>query len=181
MLASAAVFSVTNVLIKLLSAGYPTTEVMFFRSLFALPVVLIMIRRAGGWGLIRTRHPMGHVWRALLGMGAMGSLFYALKRLPPTDAVAIFFGTPLVVTLLSIPVLGEQVGWRRFLAVGVGFLGVLVVVQPGDGVVDPGALAALASCLFYGLVSVLLRSMSRTEASVTIVFYYTFFGVLIIG
>src|SRR5947199_8318943 len=97
MLISAAVFSVTNVLIKFLSAAFPTTEVMFFRSLFALPVALLLLWQAGGIPLMRTRHPMGHVWRALLGLGAMGSLFLALKLLPATDAVAIFFGTPIVV------------------------------------------------------------------------------------
>ncbi|MBI1774333.1 MAG: DMT family transporter [Proteobacteria bacterium] len=165
MLIAAAVFSVTNVLIKYLSDGFPTTEIMFFRSLFALPTALLMVWRAGGIGLIRTKHPMGHLLRALLGLGAMGSLYYAFKLLPATDTVAIFFGTPIVVTLLSIPLLGERVGWRRWSAILVGFLGVLVIAGPEGRIFEMGVVAALASCLFYGLVSVLLRTLSRSEES----------------
>jgi drug/metabolite transporter (DMT)-like permease len=181
MLTAASLFSVNNILIKYLSAGFPTTEVMFFRSLFALPVGLVIIWRAGGVALIRTRDPMGHLTRALLGLAAMGFLFYAFKVLPATDTVAIFFGTPLVVTLLSIPMLGERVGWRRWLAVIVGFAGVMVIVRPGAGAVDLGAAAGLAACVFFGLVSILLRRLSRTESSATIAFYYALYCTVLVG
>jgi drug/metabolite transporter (DMT)-like permease len=172
MLVSAALFSVTNVLIKQLSGTYPTTEVMFFRNVFALPGAFLLVLHAGGPHLLKTGNAGGHVLRAALGLVAMGLIFYSLKVLPVADAVAIYFGTPLLIMVLSGPLLGERQTLAQWMAAGVGLAGVLLIVRPGSGTIQLGALAALGSCFLYAAVSLLLRKLSRTESTATIAFYY---------
>lgn len=128
--------SVNDMLIKFLSGGYPLHQMVFVRSLIGIGFMLVLLHWEGGWRLLRTDRFGLHMLRGLLIVGANGTFFTALAVMPLADATAIFFVSPLMITLLSIPILGERVGPRRLSAVLVGFLGVLVMVRPGGSMGD---------------------------------------------
>jgi drug/metabolite transporter (DMT)-like permease len=131
-LAAALLFAVAAGFVKTLDATIPLAQLVLFRSLFALPVLLPMLPAAGGWRVLRTRHPMGHAIRTFWGLLGMLTAFYGYTQLPLANVTALGFTMPLFLTLLAVPLLGERVGWRRGLAVMVGFMGVLFMVSPGD-------------------------------------------------
>jgi drug/metabolite transporter (DMT)-like permease len=172
-LVSVLLFSGLNVLVKLLTDDVPVLEVVFARNAFAMLPVGITVALRGGIGSLRTRHPGGHVWRACIGLTAMSLIFWSYDLLPLADAVALSFTAPLFLTALSVPLLGETVGPHRWSAVLIGFVGVLVILRPGVGVVQAGALVALGSALGQALALVTIRQLSRTEPPDTIVFYFT--------
>ena len=182
MLLACAVFAVMSAVVKSLADRVPFLEQMFFRSAFALPVVLlIVLRRAGLHGartMLRTKRLPGHLLRAATGTVAMGCSFYALTVLPLAEHTAITNTTPLFVTLLSIPLLGEKVGVHRFGAVALGFLGILVIaVGQGafsgdyDAAARTGIIAAVLHGVFSAGTTMMVRSLSATEASTTIVLW----------
>ncbi|MBB3898056.1 DMT family transporter [Roseococcus suduntuyensis] len=131
-LAAALLFAVAAAFVKTLGGTIPLAQLVLFRSLFALPVLLPMLPAAGGWKVLRTRHPFGHAARVFWGLLGMITAFYGYTTLPLANVTALGFTMPLFLTLLAVPLLGERVGWRRGLAVLVGFLGVLFMVSPGD-------------------------------------------------
>lgn len=178
MLAATALFTVMGALVKLLGERIPFPEIMFFRSLVALPVVLFIVWRLGqGFALATQRFPQ-HLLRATTGTLAMGCSFFALTVLPLAEHSALTFTTPLFVTLLAIPFLGERVGVHRFAAVALGFLGILVIaVGQGafQGAVEAWVAIGMAVAVLHGVFSamttLLVRSLSSTERSTTIVLW----------
>jgi drug/metabolite transporter (DMT)-like permease len=172
MLAAVALFSVMAALVKFLGAGYPVGQLMFFRNAAALPPALAIMAGTGGMRALRTRRFGAHFLRALIGMGAMGSGFFALTRMALVDAVALSFTNPLFLTILAIPILGERVGPHRAGAVAVGFVGVVVLAigQGGfAGAAGPvGIAAALANAFLSACAALLIRKVSTTESSATI-------------
>ncbi|WP_339949038.1 DMT family transporter [uncultured Albimonas sp.] len=182
--------------VKALDGSIPTVEVLFFRSFFALPpiVIWLALRRDLPGGL-RTPNPMGHVWRSLAGAGAMSCMFLALTLLPLTEVVAITYAAPLFITLFAALFLGERLRLYRMAAVGVGFLGVLLVMAPrllGDesgalstSGIEPGeegarwgspalgVLIALVAAVMMGLAQTFVRGLSKTETTAAIVFWFT--------
>lgn len=172
MCAAALAFTMVDALAKWLSARYPTTEIVFFRGLFAFIPVLALVARSGGMAAIRTRRPTAHVLRSTFALVAMVASFLAFTRMPLADVIAISFSAPLFVTGLSVLLLGERVGVRRWSAVLVGFLGVLIMVRPGGETGWP-AWSALLTALCIAGSAIVIRTMSNTERSVTIVFYNT--------
>ncbi len=183
MLLACALFTGMGVLVKDLSDRVHFLEQMFFRSFFALPVVaLIVLRRIGLrgdlGGALRTKRFPGHVLRAMTGTAAQACSFYALAHLPLAEHTALTNTTPLFVTLLSIPLLGEKVGIHRAGAVLVGFLGIVIIALgqgafTGDfgGAAQWGMVAALAHGLFSAGTTMLVRTLSSTETSGTIVLW----------
>jgi drug/metabolite transporter (DMT)-like permease len=183
MLAACALFSFMSVLVKAMAGVVPFQEQMFFRSAFALPVVaLIALRRTGftsGFAAtLRTKRFRGHLLRACTGVGATGCSFYALTVLPLAEHTALTNATPLFVTLLSIPLLGEKVGIHRGGAVLAGFFGILVIAFgqgafTGDfgGAARWGLLAAVAHGGFSAVTTLMVRALSDTEPSITIVLW----------
>jgi drug/metabolite transporter (DMT)-like permease len=179
MIASVTLFSIVNVLVKHLGATYPIAQLMFFRAAVALlPAMILVLRHERGLAVMRTDRLGAHAARSLLGMFAMATSFAAFRYLPAADVVAINFAAPLFATALSVPLLGEAVGWRRWTAVLVGFAGVLVMLQPAALVsgapagAEIGGLLALSSALAYAVVVIIIRQLSRDEPSATIVFVY---------
>lgn len=172
MLAAVALFSVMSALVKAMAATYPVGQVMFFRNAAALPPALAIVAGMGGFAALRTRRPLAHLLRAALGMGAMGSGFFALSAMPLVDATALSFTHPMFLTLLAIPLLGERVGIHRAGAVVAGFAGVLVLAFGQGGFragIAPIALAAgLANAFLSACTSLLIRRLSSTESSATI-------------
>ena len=171
MILSVAVFAVVNALVKYEEAVYPVSQVVFFRSIFALLFSCILVQRDGGFSILRTHRVAEHVGRGTLQFISMICVFIAYHLMPLADAVAITFSSPLFLTVLSIPLLGEKVGRHRWAAVMVGFVGVMIMVRPGPGTLSVGAILALANSALSASVTIALRRMSLTERPATLVTY----------
>jgi drug/metabolite transporter (DMT)-like permease len=170
-------FSTMDVLIKLLRAeGYSVLQIFFFRSAVALIPIAVVIHAEGGMARLRTRRIGGHFGRTLLTMGFLLCFFWALSLLPLASVYSITFASPLLITALSVPLLGEKVGPRRWAAVLVGFVGILVILRPGGDAFSLGGMVALASTLFYATAMILVRQLSRTESNASIVFWFSIFA-----
>jgi drug/metabolite transporter (DMT)-like permease len=172
MLISAFFMSTMDVFIKILVEHYSTFQVVFFRSALSLPLF-------AGWIIVtgrqqfRTAYPMGHLLRGLLGLAMLFAVGECFRELQLADAYALFFAAPLLITLLSGPVLGEPAGWVRIGAALVGFLGVLVVLRPSGGEwISYGALMGLAGMVMYAFTSLLLRRLGHRDNTVTIAFWF---------
>ena len=172
MLASVALFSLMDAGLKLLSAHYPPFQVAALRGLSSLPLVLAWaLWTVGPRALLRVRWPL-HLLRGVLGIAMMASFVYALKRLPLSTAYSIFFVAPLLITALSVPILGEKVGPRRWSAIAVGLVGVLVVLRPtGEGMLTWAGLAVLVAAFGYAVSAITVRVLARTDPSQAITFW----------
>ena len=172
MLASVALFAMMDAGLKTLSAHYPPFQVATLRGLSSLPIVLAWaLWTAGPMALLRVRWPL-HLLRGVLGIAMMASFVYALKRLPLSTAYSIFFVAPLLITALSVPILREHVGPRRWTAIAVGLLGVLVVLRPtGEGVLSMAGLAVLVAAAGYAVSAITVRVIARTDSTQAITFW----------
>jgi drug/metabolite transporter (DMT)-like permease len=171
MVGSTIMFAAGNAVVKWQDVSYPVGEVAFGRTLFAsLTVAAIVLPRAG-WGVFRTNRYREHLQRGLSQVGSMLCLFVALSMLPLGSATAIGFAAPLFTTLLSIVILKERVGIHRWSALIVGFVGVLIITQPGAGTLTYGALFALGNAVLISTVAIAIRRMSSTESIETLALY----------
>jgi drug/metabolite transporter (DMT)-like permease len=178
MVASVLLSSVINALIKWEGARYPVGEVAFFRCFFSLLPCLVLIAGSGTFRrLLRTRRLKDHIAIGVLQFISMMCLFLAFGTMPLADAVAITFSTPMFLTLLSIPLLGEKVGPHRWGAVLLGFAGVLLMIRAGGalggGLASTGALLALATAAIGAYITILVRRMTLTDTSAALVIYQT--------
>ncbi|MEO5628404.1 MAG: DMT family transporter, partial [Thermomonas sp.] len=166
MLAAVLMFALMDAGLKTLSAHYPPLQVATLRGLSSLPLVLTWaLWTVGPKSLLRIRWPL-HLLRGVLGILMMGSFVYALKRLPLSTAYSIFFVAPLLITALSVPILGEKVGPRRWTAIAIGLLGVLVVLRPtGEGMFTYAGLAVLVAALGYSVSAITVRVLARTDSN----------------
>lgn len=139
-LAASASFTIAAALVKAVAPAIPTIEIMLFRSLFALLLLLPLLRRSGGLPALRTRHPWGHAARTAAGFAGMFGSFYGYAHLPMAMVTALGFAMPIFLSILSVPMLGERVSGGRAVAVAAGLLGVLVVLRPwrAEGAVEFG-------------------------------------------
>jgi drug/metabolite transporter (DMT)-like permease len=173
MVGSTVVFAGVNAVGKWELARCPIGEVAFYRSLFALVTIAVMILPRAGIGVLRTSRIRAHLQRGVSQFGSMTCMFVALSLMPLGSAVAVSFAAPLITTLLSIVVLKERVGIHRWSALVVGFVGVVVIAHPGAGTLQPGALFALANAVLISSVAVAIRRMSTTESPETMILYQT--------
>ena len=156
---------------KWLLADYSLPQFIFLRSIFGLLFFLFSARFHGGFGSLKTNRWPWHFLRTLLATGAMFGFFYGLSRMPLVNALTIAFTAPLFVTALSVPFLGEHVGWRRWLAVVVGFIGVLIVLRPGAGMFTPAALGVIIAALCYAGLALTARKLAATESTFALSVY----------
>jgi drug/metabolite transporter (DMT)-like permease len=179
MMGAVLVFSLINAGVKWEAALYPVDEVVFLRCVFSLLPCLALVASHGGFRLMRTRRLHEHIGRAVMQFISIISIFAAFEMMPLADAVAISFSSPLFLTMLSIPLLGERVGPHRWAAVLTGFLGVLLMVRGGGGFgggfASKGALLALLSAAIGASVTIAVRRMTLTEASPALVTYQALF------
>lgn len=182
-LVSVIVFIVMASLIKATSAHVPPGQAVFFRSVFAIPVIVIWLiqRREFATGF-RAVNPMGHVWRGLVGTLAMGMGFAGLGYLPLPEVTAIGYAAPLLTVVFAAMFLGEEVRVFRVTAVALGLAGVLIVLSPRLSVLNGaptnhaealGAMLVLGSAVFAALAQVFVRKLVMTERTPAIVFWFS--------
>ncbi|MGF1593432.1 MAG: DMT family transporter [Kiloniellaceae bacterium] len=181
MVASLVFFAAMDALVKDLGSRYPTLQVMFFRSLFAFIPIGLLIWHSGSLNSLRVNSLGGHLLRSLVGVGAMFCFFYAYSRMPLAEVVAISFAAPVFVVALSVPLLGERVGPYRWGAVLIGFVGVMVMLQPGPDLLRSIALVPLIGTLLFALAMIVLRKLGRTESSASVAFTFTLSCTLVSG
>lgn len=176
------VFTGMDAMAKWQSERYHVVQIIFFRAVFGTLVVLPFLMRGQGiLAQLRTGRPVLHLIRSIIGCLSLLAFFLSYQNLALADAIAISFVSPLFMTALSVPFLREQVGWRRWSAIGVGFVGVLIIVRPGGSLFNLFALLPIFGAFTYALVGVTIRVLSRTESSVTIVFYFGVFSSIVAG
>lgn len=162
------IFSIQDIIVKLISSDYALLEIVVIRSIFALPFVLLVLHFNGGMAMLRTESLHLHLLRGFSLFLAYTFFFLGLAALPYSLSVALFFAGPLFITALSVPLLGERVGWRRWLAVLIGFGGVVTVIQPGAAGFDPAAIFAVAAALVYAISIILTRKMNDSAPAMAV-------------
>ena len=176
MLASTMFFGLMAVTIRLASATLSTFEIAFFRNLFGLAALLPFLHRSGT-AVFRTRQLPRYFIRSAIGIGSMLCGFWAIGHLPMAQAISLSYSTPLFVTIAAVFWLGEVVRRRRWTAVILGFIGVLVIVRPGTQGFSTGSLVAIAAAVLSSIVAIQIKQLSRVDPSDTIVFYTYVFWV----
>ncbi len=171
MLGSLALFSVSDALAKYLGQGLAAVEVAWLRYLAFVALAAIPFLRRGGLARLRPRAPRLQVLRGLAIVGSGVLFITGLQHLPLAEATAINFVSPAIVTLLSVLVLGEQVGWRRWTAIGVGILGMLIIVRPGTDAFTWAAIFPLLSCSCWAAALIITRRMGAADPPETTLFW----------
>jgi drug/metabolite transporter (DMT)-like permease len=172
MLGSTVFFALMAVAIRLASATLHTFEIAFFRNFFGLMAALPLLVRHGP-DLLRTTQLPRYLVRCIIGVVSMMAGFWAIGHLPLAQAVALSYSTPIFVTIAAVLFLHEQVRARRWAAVALGFIGMMIIVRPGSDSFTVGSLIALGAAVLSGIVAIQIKQLSKTEPADRIVFYTT--------
>ena len=179
MLLSILLFSMMDAMVKWLGGNYPTQQIMFFRCLVAMIPIAAIIAARGGLKILKTRQLAMHLLRSILGITSMACAFYAFSLMRLADAISILHTAPLIMTALSIFLLREKVGLHRWSAITAGFIGMLIVIRPGESMLESGSLFMLIAALLIGCNSIIIRHLSAKDDPVCITFYFTLTGLLV--
>lgn len=166
---------------KWLGEVHSPLQIIFFRTLVSLPLIMLLAHQGGGLRTLSTRRPGVHLIRGLIYTGTMGCFVLGLTMMPLAEGTAIAFAAPLFVSLLSVPLLGERVSVPVVLASLVGFAGVLVIVRPGSEGISLGALSMLGAAVFYALMMITARRYGAREHLWAMVFYMTLVPFVVTG
>ena len=172
MVGSVICFSIMDICVKWLDY-YPVGQVLFLRFFIGFIPIFFIIPKDKIFSFYKTSRPGLHAFRAISGALAIIALFLGLRELPLADVVSLTFGGPIFVTIASIFFLSEKVGIKRWSAVFIGFLGMLLIVQPAFIDVNYYYITPIVFCIFFACVAISVRSLSKTEANYTIAFYFT--------
>ena len=156
---------------KALLVDYSLEQFVFLRSLIGVSIFLLIARQFGGLRSLATRRWPWHLLRTFLSTCTMFAFFYGLARMPLVDALTLGFTAPLMVTALSVPFLGEHVGWRRWIAVIAGFIGVLIILRPGTTEISLASVAVLFAAFTYACMAITSRKLAATETSYALSVY----------
>jgi drug/metabolite transporter (DMT)-like permease len=172
MLLAVGSFSFMDAGMKTLSAAFPPMQVAALRCLASLPLIVLWVAVRGGFRkVLRVRFGL-HALRAALGIIMLATFVYGLRRLPLSEAYAIFFVAPLLITAFAALILRERIEWQRWVAVGVGLVGVLIVLHPtGAGVATLAGLGVVTCAVGYALSAILVRILGRTDSTESMVFW----------
>ena len=173
MFISICAFSVMDLIVKW-SENYPVGEVLFFRGLFGMITIFFLIPREKYFNFYKTNRPLLHFKRCIAGLIAIVAIFIALRNLPLATVVSISFAAPIFTTILSIFFLSEKVGLYRWLAVIVGFIGILIISQPGFTSFNIYYIYPIIFCLGLSYVAIAIKKLSSTEPVWLIGFYFSF-------
>ena len=163
--------SLQAVAVKWIGGNYSVLEIVTVRSLVALPITLLFFRLEGGKGLPTTSQPKLQTVRGIFLFLSYTTFMMGLAALPLADVEAMRFSGPLMITILSVFMLSEKVELQRWLALIVGFAGILLIVKPGSTNFNEGSLFVLISVLFYALTVILTRKMKTTDSSATMAYF----------
>ena len=172
-LASVLLFSMMELLVKLLSNDYPTGEIVFARGLFGLIPILIIIPKKNFFKNFKTKKLKLHLIRTVTGCFALISIFIGIKYLPLADAISITFAAPIFATFFSIFILNEIVGKKRWFAIVIGFIGILVILKPGTSLFSIYTIFPIFFCIGFAASATAIKILSKTEENYLIAFYYT--------
>ena len=165
-------FSCQDMAIKWISGDYALHQITLTRSLIGLAfTLLIFMPMEGGYSLIKTRQPVKQILRGLLIVLSNMTFFTAIVVISLGEAMATFFVAPLLITVLSVLVLKESVGWRRWTAIAIGFVGVLFILKPASSAFQVAGLLPLIAALCYALAQITARKMGQIESASTLAFY----------
>ena len=178
MVASVICFSVMDICVKWLDY-YPVGQVLFLRFFIGFIPIFFIIPKNKLFTFYKTSRPGLHAFRAITGALAIIALFIESRELPLADVVSLTFGGPIFVTVASIFFLSEKVGIKRWSAVFLGFIGMLLIVQPAFVDLNFYYFTPIIFCIFFACVAISVRSLSKTEANYTIAFYFTFLCTLL--
>jgi len=178
-LASLVLFCTMDAMVKALGDVYGPFQLMLFRSAVAMLPIAIIVWRAGDARIVRSSRPWLQAARIVAGLGSTAGFFYVFPRMPLVDAYAISFAAPFFMVGLAVPLLGEQVGWRRWTAVAVGFVGVIVMLDPLGISFHTISLVVLAATFCYSLSTVLVRLVSRHDSDAATLFWFSAVSTLV--
>ena len=178
MVGSVICFSVMDICVKWLDY-YPVGQVLFLRFFIGFIPIIFIIPKDKIFSFYKTSRPGLHAFRAISGAAAIIALFIGLRELPLADVVSLTFGGPIFVTVASIFFLSEKVGIKRWSAVFLGFIGMLLIVQPAFIDLNYFYITPIVFCIFFACVAISVRSLSKTEPNYTIAFYFTFLCTLL--
>ncbi len=176
-----ALYATHDTVVKYLGGSYSTFQIVFFSGLFSFPLIILMLLKDPTPGTLRARHLWWNLARTASMVTGWAAVFYAFSVLPLAQTYAILFSTPLLITLLSIPVLGEKVGVHRGGAVLVGLAGVLIVLRPGGADLTLGHAAALLAAVCSATSSVIVRRIGRDERAAVLMLYPMLASVVVMG
>lgn len=174
MICSTVGFSMMHALVRYLSSELHPLEIVFFRNLFGAILFVPLVMKSGLSFLRTERLPM-HLLRATLNVMTMGTFFMALSLSPLAQVNALAFTAPLFTAVLSVLLLGERFRARRWTAIALGFIGAMVIIRPGIADIDIGSIYTLVSAFIWGLTMIVIRSLGRTESSMTTTGYMIIF------
>ena len=180
MLAGVALLVGMNTAVKLIGQEFHVFQIVFLRNVVAALLLLPVVLATAGAAALRTRRPGMQLIRTLSGLSSVSCFYYAVQRLPVADVMVISQAVPLFVTALAVPLLRETVGWRRWSAVGAGFLGVLIALGPVEQV-SGAALIAVAGTLLWAITFLAVRSLGATDNPSATTFYYMVLGTIAAG
>lgn len=164
-------FSTQDAIIKSISHDYSVTFAMVMRCLVALPLLLLMVHLECGLAKLKSPLFWALVMRGCILLVAYTTYYMGLPALPLAEAIALFFAAPIIVTVLSVPMLGEKVSGQSWAAIALGFTGVLIILQPGTALFNPAALFSLASAATYALAMIIARKLGVSESATVMAFY----------
>lgn len=176
-----ALYATHDTVVKYLGASYSVFQILFFSGLFSFPLVILMLLKDQTPGTLRPRHLGWNLVRTASMVTGWAAVFHAFSVLPLAQTYAILFATPLFITLLSIPVLGERVGIHRGAAVVVGLVGVLIVLRPGGADLSLGHGAALLAAICSATSSVIVRRIGRDERAAVLMLYPMLASFVVMG
>ncbi|MBN34735.1 MAG: EamA family transporter [Rhodospirillaceae bacterium] len=174
-------FGLSDALVKWIADVYDATQIIMIRSIVALPLIAILLSRSVAWGRLREVQQGWLVSRVVFGSMSFVTFIQALKFLPLAETIAVSFAGPLFITALSVPLLREKVGARRWAAVVAGLIGVVIIMRPGAGVFQPAALWALGSAVLYALAAISTRKLAMKTPTAVILAWVNFYVLLIMA
>lgn len=174
-------YATHDVFVKILGATYAPFQIVFFSVLLSFPLVTLMLMRDRTKDTLIPVHPWWTALRTASAVVTGGSAFYAFSVLPLAQVYAILFAAPLIITVLSIPILGERVGVHRWGAVIVGLVGVMIVLRPAAEPLGPGHAAALTASVGSSLTAVIIRKIGRDERSAVLLLYPMMANAVVMG
>jgi len=180
-LAAFGLYATHDAIVKLMGADYSAFQLIFFSVMFSFPIAILILMRDSKPGTLLPVHPWWVATRTAAAVMTGISAFYAFSKLPLAQVYAIVFATPLIITVLAIPILGEKVRIRRWLAVIVGLVGVIVVIGPSTASLTLGHLAALAAAFGGALASIIVRKIGAEERSVVLLLYPMMANFIVMG